>query len=213
MAAWIQCIQRIKRLVSNESGLEIVEWVTMGALMLTLIAVIYGVMNHDGRLREALTALYAGYAENFGRDVVTQSPGMPASSGRVIIEEDGMLMIDDPNRTLRAMVDPLTGAYTLINTATGEQTIVQPGSAMLVSVDTARGLVSLADERHNRTIVVRPLHHHAAVIEHTTGTVTSLHLTELQHTGAVAIQHPRLPHLDRLTAPVLGLPAIVMHTP
>jgi hypothetical protein len=178
----------------------------MGALMITLIAAIYSVMNNDGGLRGALTTLNAGYAANFGRDVVAQSPGMPGSGGTVT-RQDGLLIIEDG--TLKAIVDPLTGAYTLINTATGERTIVQPGAGMLITVDTARGLVSLSRSHPQQTIVLSPLDQHATMIDHTSGSLTSMSLADLHGIGAIHVQQSAQAGAAALAQPMLGVPTLL----
>jgi hypothetical protein len=202
----------IHSLTTDEAGIEIVEWVAMGALMLTLIASIYGVMNHNGRLRAALTTLNAGYAANFGRDVVAQGPGMPASSG-IISQQDGLLILDTADGSLQAVVDPVTGAYTLINTVTGEQTMVLPGPDTLVTVDTARGLVSLSRNNSRQTIVLRPLNQHATVIDHTTGSLASMNLADLQHIGAIEVRQRARFGAAPVIQPMLGVPALLAPGP
>lgn len=65
-------------LTRSEHGLETVEWLALGALMLMLIAMVYEVFNGNGRLRGAVTATVTHYAVTFGRDIVVAGP--PVSS-------------------------------------------------------------------------------------------------------------------------------------
>jgi hypothetical protein len=194
----------------DDAGIEVVEWVVMGALMITLIAGVYGVMNHNGSLRDALTTLNAEYAANFGRDVVAQSPGMPDSGGSTR-QQDGLLIIEDG--AIRAIVDPVTGSYTVINTTTGARTVVQPGSDILVAVDMERGVVSLSRERPPQTIVLSPLRQHATMIDHGTGSLNSMSLTGLQHIGVVQVWRSAPTGAAALAQAMLGVPTLLAPRP
>jgi hypothetical protein len=164
---------------THEGGDQLLQWVGVGATIAVLLAGLYSALIDNAALRAGVTRTVEFYAVRFGDDIVARGPGLPG----------GLLL---PGADLRTTVDPTTGAFTIVDLATGTRYTVQPGEGMQVTTDPTTGQITLSDAARDYTVLITPAMNQAALIDHTTGVRRPASLAELDELQVVQVANDRL---------------------
>jgi sulfur transfer complex TusBCD TusB component (DsrH family) len=164
-----------KCVIHHEHGNQTVEWVGVGAMLVLLIVAIYGVLEGNVVLRDAVSRTVDTYAINFGKDVIARGPTIP----------DAPLNADLGR--LRITIDPETGQYRAYDPETGRTYTVSPTALAQASVDSSQNLISLAVASLNLTALINPSSGDVVIIDHDTGVRRRMRIEDLEEMAIVDI--------------------------
>lgn len=206
---------------ANDRGLETVEWIAVGAVLLTLVASVYGVFTGNGDLRAALTGSVGAVAVNFGQDMNVPGPALPDQPGRVtpnfpapITPPRNLAERVDPLTGMRVIVDPARGNYALIDPRFQTVTLVTPSANFQARMDTSTGLIDMRSQTRDVRANFDPLMGKGIAVNTITAEPTPVDLTALEQMGLVRTQRMAPRRLASPTAyPVLGVPALLAINP
>ncbi|HEU4323634.1 MAG TPA: hypothetical protein VFS21_10845 [Roseiflexaceae bacterium] len=210
--------QLLRRIAGDERGVQVTEWIALGAVLLTLVTALTTVLTGNRSLRAALGDTLGRYAVLFGQDVAAQGPGIPRGPGEVDAFDGGQgvglieLRPPMPRPTdARVLVNIREGSYLTIDPAGQIVSRVRPAERIAAAVEAASGLIRLSDPLGRRPVaLLNPLDGLATVFDPITGVGRAVDVAELERIGLVLVERQRQADpTGRLTAPALGIPRLL----
>jgi hypothetical protein len=175
-----------RQILCDERGLEVVEWIALGVMMLVLIGGVDATLNQNSQLRNAIAAGTRLYAVNFGRDIAGHGPAIPPRPNTSIAIGDVAVRGD--------IVDP-SAPPAQAASATFSQEIIAPNllpaSASAAAIGSVRAPVVLdrrsgsymrLDPTSQARIIVSPADRVQATVDTTTGQI--VYVAPARHTIA-----------------------------
>lgn len=149
------------RLMRDERGLELVEWLALGTVMLVLVGTIYAASNGSARLRQAIAATMDHYASTFGADVLASSPAQ-ASSLASTASDTGR---DESLQLTFAALPPSSRPSSVFLPDELSYLVFPPGSSAPLRVGPAAGVSASISPGTAQLILRRPGQHRGAVLD------------------------------------------------
>src|SRR5262245_4381352 len=110
----------LRRLAAHERGLEVVEWVAFGTLLLAFVAAVLATLDGNSQLREAITNAVGRLSVTFGDDIVVTGPEVFQTPGSFSLV-GGSLIAEDVQSGRRVVLDPRSGSYTRLDLRSNER--------------------------------------------------------------------------------------------
>jgi hypothetical protein len=202
-------MKKIRWLCCDESGIETVQWLAWGAVLLILIAVIYGVFNGNARLRAAIRGTTAVLATRFGSDIGARGPNgtAPCLDGPFSVQRcNGASQISfTPVQPI--VFDPRTQSYVVFSPI--ERLVIKPAAGVPTVADPRTGELLLFDTPHQRIIRVNLIEQRVIAIDQITGVATPLPLEALLQHRLIEIQVIDAPAIAPLSLATLGVPRVL----
>ena len=202
-------MKKIRWLCCDESGIETVQWLAWGAVLLILIAVIYGVFNGNARLRAAIRGTTAVLATRFGSDIGARGPNgtAPCLDGPFSVQRcNGASQISfTPVQPI--VFDPHTQSYVVFSPI--ERLVIKPAAGVPTVADPRTGELLLFDTPHQRIIRVNLIEQRVIAIDQITGVATPLPLEALLQHRLIEIQVIDAPAIAPLSLATLGVPRVL----
>jgi hypothetical protein len=203
---------RSDRLLADERGLEVVQFVAMGAIMLALIATVYNALNGSGTLRSAIRGVIAYYASHFGEDISVRGPCLPGEGSST--EQARTSGACGVNLMQIILFDPTTRAVILTRPNTQEPVIVRAALWQQIVLDPVTHQVTLYDPQQRRVISFDPVSWQAVAMDPVTAQTTPLRIELFRVSKAVEVRFaPVATGLDQWVAtPVVSVPLLLVPT-
>jgi hypothetical protein len=202
-------MKKIRWLCCDESGIETVQWLAWGAVLLILIAVIYGVFNGNARLRAAIRGTTAVLATRFGSDIGARGPNgtAPCLDGPFSVQRcNGASQISfTPVQPI--VFDPHTQSYVVFSPI--ERLVIKPAAGVPTVADPRTGELLLFDTPHQRIIRVNLIEQRVIAIDQITGVAMPLPLEALLQHRLIEIQVIDAPAIAPLSLATLGVPRVL----
>ena len=202
-------MKRLRQLCTDARGIETVQWVAWGGVLLILIAVIYGVFNGNAQLRAAIRSTTAFLAVRFGSDLSSRGPRgvAPCLDGPFTASQCGGSAPAAPPSIQAIVFDPRTASYVVI-TPLG-RTLIHPVAGVPVVAEPHIGRIRLIDAPRQRTILLDPIAWEAVAIEQTTGVAIPLPIATLIEQRLIEVTPLDAPALAPLALATLGVPRVL----
>jgi hypothetical protein len=211
------------RLIKDERGMETVEWLAFGGVLLTIIAVAYAVLSGNAALRGGIKAATTFYAANFGKDI---GAGAPRITCLEEIEDGWQVPCPtvqfDPaplNPTsfapaefaMRAQApvvfNPSAQTLAIFDPAGRAQLELRPAEQVTAAVEPGTWRLRLFDSARQRAAIFDLIHHEVFLVDPVTNVPTPANLVALQQLGLVEVSFVAEPARGPLVALLaLGVP-------
>jgi hypothetical protein len=198
-------MKRLRHVWTDARGIETVQWVAWGGVLLILIAVVYGVFNGNAQLRAAIRSTTAFLAARFGSDLGARGPRgvAPCLDGPFSQTQCDGLIATPPS--IQAIVfDPRTASYVAI-TPLG-RILIRPVAGVPVVAEPHTGRIQLIDAPRQRTILLDPIAWEAIAIDQATGIAIPLPVATLIEQRLIEVTPLDAPAIAPLGLATLGVP-------
>ncbi len=197
-------MKRIRHMWTDAHGIETVQWIAWGGVLLILIAVVYGVFDGNAQLRAAIRNTTAFLAVRFGSDIGARGPRGTAPCLDAPFSQQCSGSVATPP-TIRAIVfDPRTASYVTI-TPLG-RVLIRPVAGVPVVAEPHIGRIRLFDARRQRTILLDPVAWEAIAIDQATGIAIPLPVATLIEQRLIEVTPLDAPAIAPLALATLGVP-------
>lgn len=206
------------RLIKDEHGMETVEWLAFGGVLLTIIAVAYAVLSGNAALRGGIKAATTFYAVNFGKDIGAGAPRITCLEEI----EDGWQVpcptvpfdpapLSPPSfapaefvmRTQTPVVfNPSAQTLTIFDPVRRTQLEIRPGEHVMAAVEPGTWQLRLFDPVRQRAAIFDPIHQEVFLVDPMTNVPTPASLAALQQLGLVEVSF--------VAEPVRGPPVVLL---
>ena len=211
--------RRLRQIIANEGGLEVVQWVAMGAVLLTLISTVYGVFNGSERLRSSISSALGWQGVNFGYDVTVRGPDVrhiptqrvPFSPiAREVVPN--LPRVFKPTDAVRMVFDPVTKAILLYLPTEHQRVVVTPAPTVKVTTDPVTQQVRLFDPQQKQLVLFDPNQRTIVAVDPVTFVKTPVDLVWLQQVGFVAVRWEAIDTapVSFVATPTLSIPALLL---
>ncbi|MFQ3633583.1 hypothetical protein [Roseiflexus sp.] len=200
-------MKRVQHLWIDARGIETVQWVAWGGVLLILVAVVYGVFNGNAQLRAAIRNTTAFLAVRFGSDLSARGPHgvAPCLEGPFSQQQCSGSTAMPPS--IQAIVfDPRTASYVVI-TPLGH-TRIRPVAGVAVVAEPGVGRIRLIDAPRQRTILLDPIAWEAVAIDQITGVTAPLPVATLIEQRLIEVTPLDAPTIAPLALTTLGVPRL-----
>lgn len=199
-------MKKIRWLCCDESGIETVQWLAWGGVLLILIAVVYGVFNGNARLHDVIRGTTAVLATRFGSDIGARGPNgtAPCLDGPFSAQRcDGAPQLSfAPGQPI--VFDPQTQSYVVFGPIA--RLVIKPVAGVPAVADPRTGELLLFDAPRQRMIRFNPIDRRAIAIDRVTSLVTPLPLEALLQHGLIEVQVIDAPTIAPLALATLSIP-------
>ena len=211
--------RRIRQLLADERGLETVQWVAMGAILLTLISTVYTVFNDNDRLRGAIGGAMAWQGVNFGRDVNVRGPAIRhIPTQRVPFVPTAYQAVPQlprdfvPTDAVRVVFEPVSKAIMLYLPTEQQRVVVVPAPNVEVTVDPVTQQVRLYDPQQQQIVLFDPTQRRIVQVDPVTSVQTPVQLSDVQQIGMVAVRWEAITATPTfaVAVPTVSIPALLL---
>jgi hypothetical protein len=190
------------RLIKDERGLETVEWLAFGAVLLTIISVAYAVLTGNATLRNGIKTATTFYAVNFGKDIGGNAPRVtcledledqwqercPTAPDPVPVAPPNFAPAELAAHTQAPVLfDPNTYTLAIFDPVQGKQLEIRPAQHVVVTVEPGTQQVRLFDPVRQQVALFDPLRREAFLVDPATSVLTPASLAELQLQGLIEV--------------------------
>jgi hypothetical protein len=191
------------RLIRDERGMETVEWLAFGGVLITIIAVVYEVLSGNAALRGAIKAATTFYAVNFGKDIGANAPRLTCLEDREdrqrvpcptlpfdpapFAPPDFALAEFAAHAQTPAVFDPSTQTLAIFDPARRAQLVIRPAEHVTAAVEPGTWKLRLFDSAQQRAAIFDPIRREAILVDPVTNVPTPASLVALQQLGLVEV--------------------------
>ncbi|NOK57339.1 MAG: hypothetical protein GFH27_549309n73 [Chloroflexi bacterium AL-W] len=169
------------QICKNERGVQTMEWLGLGTVILMMIGSVYTALDYSNELRATLTRTTDAYALHFGRDIVVFGPPPPEFADAIAYKADALWSTRQP-----VVFDPQTNEYVFFDSQQDQQMLIRPADEVLV--ESNNGQLTLIDSTQQQSLVIDHGHRKVYLTDMATQLQRLVTLNEAQQLGFIAIQ-------------------------